>query len=289
MSIMHFRMLWNVASGKVVTVGGDGLLRQYASNIHNLRQHWLMSFQFGPAETVKFRCRASGLLIDAQGGVLREHTVLQQFPHTGNANQRWRLSFAGDDRYFIHADNTQLVWDMPGSSSTDGTIIQLYPFNGGSNQQWRLRGVETVEAWQITSLRSGLMLDVPGYSQRDGESIQQSADNTVDRVRGFNQLWELLEDRFGRTKIRSVCSRKLLDYPLQSAQQRAPAFLSQYDDNGGSNQLWYAEPVFGPPVNIVSLVNGFRVDIPNGSLISGTRVQAAPHNGGGRNQLWQIV
>jgi hypothetical protein len=39
-------------------------------------------------------------------------------------------------------------------------------------------------------------------------------------------------------------------------------------------------------VNIVSAVNGFFLDVPNGSRDAGQLIQAFPDNGGGQNQQW---
>jgi hypothetical protein len=116
----------------------------------------------------------------------------------------------------------------------DGAFVQLFGLHRGANQRWRLEQVELFEAFQIRSLASNLVLDIPGFSQNEGGvEAQQFASNG-----GFNQLWQRVPTGGGTEKLRCVSSGKVLDYVLQAAINRQPGDVGQYSDNGGQNQEW---------------------------------------------------
>jgi hypothetical protein len=288
MATLLFERFRSVGSGKVVTLAGDGFLRQFPSDDANLNQHWI---RLDPG-TTRIGLRTTNQVIDAQGGQLVNNTALQVFPGTGNPNQLWRIEETGDgdNAFFIFADETQEAWDVENASPDDGALIQLFGLNRGGNQRWLLETIEEFEAFEIRSLVSNLVLDMPGFTQDDGVEIQQFNGNG-----GFNQLWQRIPTANGREKIRCVCSAKVMDYPLQAALDHQPGFISQYADNGGPNQEWFITPTgkkdgFGRDiVNIVSAVNEFFLDVPNGSPNAGQAIQAFPNNGGGRNQQWVFV
>ena len=295
-----FERFENIATHKVVTVGPDGFLRQHGFDPKNMNQHWLRTHQFNPQDgTFKIRCRASDRVIDAQGGHLIDHAVLQQFPDSGDPNQRWKIVASDEDPnvFFIHAANTNEVWSVVNGSTADDAQIELLTQNGANHQRWRIKMTEMIDhAFTIKSMASNLVLDVPGFSQADGTSIQQFQENL-----GFNQLWHFVPLSDGRQKIRSVCSGKLLDYPLGPAQHNQGATVSQYDDNGGANQTWkIVAPGGSIPANITSgtvvniksgfsASNGLFLDVPNGSAAAGTLIQTFGGNGSGANEKWLLT
>jgi hypothetical protein len=217
--------------------------------------------------TFKIKSRTSSFVIDAQavGGVIQDNAALQLYADTGNPNQRWRIvdTGDGDGPFFIMADDTQEVWDVENASRDDGALIQLFGLHRGDKQRWLMEQIEVFEAFQIRSPASNLALDLPGFSQDIGKSIQQWDSNG-----GFNQLWQKVLAADGRNKIRCACSGQILDYTLQFALANQPAIIGQEPDNGGSNQEWFINTVgqdgFGRDiVSIVSAVNGFFLNVPH--------------------------
>jgi hypothetical protein len=289
---LFFEWVRNVKSQKAVTVGEGNLLRQFPFDQKNMRQHWQRLHQHHPSDgTFKFVNRATNLVIDAIGGQLADGVNLQIHEDTGNPNQRWRIvpRPQNPDVFFIKAAGTDKAWDVPNGSVDDGTVIQLYTLHEGQNQRWRLEHAVAIDnVFFIQSIASGLVLDVPGFSQEDGASLQQYDSNN-----GFNQMWERIDLPNGTSKIRSVCSGKLLDYPLAAAQQNQQAFVTQYEDNGGDNQRWTVNVVGHDTagnaiVSIGSALNGFVLDVQNSSGESGVLIQAYPHHGG-TNQRWRLL
>lgn len=85
--------------------------------------------------------------------------------------------------------------------------------------------------WNIFSVSSGLVLDVPGFATGPSP-IQQFPGNG-----GANQQWQLiLVNENGFTfKIVSVSSGLVLDVPGFAT---GPSPIQQFPDNGGANQQW---------------------------------------------------
>jgi Ricin-type beta-trefoil lectin domain-like len=73
------------------------------------------------------------------------------------------------------------------TSTTNGALIDQWPFTGGANQQWTLKQVAgTSDVFTLTSVHSGLCLDVPGKSATEGVQLDQWTCNG-----GTNQDWTL--------------------------------------------------------------------------------------------------
>lgn len=283
-----FEFIQNLGSQKVATVGADGVIRQFDPDQTNMRQQWVRLPQISPEDgTFKIMNRSSNLVADAINGQTVPNTGLQQFVDTGNRNQRWTITQTELSETFYIRDDHDLVWDVP--DSNDGTQIQLYSWNHGYNQRWRFLSAGALDIFSIRSGATDLLLEVRGYSQDDGALIHQAPDTVIHgNLLAFNQLWSIIDLPGASIKIMSVCSGKLLDYPLQSALQNQPASISQYADNGGANQRWFRDPVwYGTRDTIVSAVNGFVLDVPNGLPAPLVPIQAFPRNDG-PNQSWIV-
>jgi hypothetical protein len=100
---------------------------------------------------------------------------------------------AGGGYWYIQNYYSGLVLDVPNGSTKIGTPIQQYPYNGGDNQLWYFIPISTYyygsydTAYLIVNKKSGMVLDVPGFSTSNGTIIQQYQRND-----GRNQRWWLL-------------------------------------------------------------------------------------------------
>jgi endo-1,4-beta-xylanase len=173
---------------------GDPYIRQYRRS-ESYGQHWLQR-RHAEDDSAKFINRATGLVIDAIGGTLLEHTQLQQYVDTGNPNQRWYGDWAQGNSFSMYASNRTVVWDVPYSSTAEGDIIQLSAPTDADNQAWLFDPVVVEPTFKIVSRESRLVLDVPGFSTADGTPIQQYEDNG-----GFNQAWQMQDAGNGLFKI----------------------------------------------------------------------------------------
>ncbi len=139
-------------------------------------------------------------------------------------------------------------------------------------------------AYTITSVASGMVLDVTGASTEDHILIEQYTDNG-----GSNQQWQLVPVGDGFVKIVSRSSGKVLDIPYASTADQVQ--IQQYHDNGGSNQQWSVVPVnLGNPdiVKIVSRSSGKVLDVRGASPYNGAAIQQYTDYGAA-NQQWQLT
>src|SRR5277367_189845 len=120
---LTFESLWNVSTQKAITVGDDGLLRQYAEDRENRAQHWLRLHQQNPMDgTFKITSRVSGKVIDINMALL----VVSPFSSlTPNPTQRWNLVSTedGTDNFYVLAGDSQQAWTV--LSEADGEQIYL--------------------------------------------------------------------------------------------------------------------------------------------------------------------
>ncbi|GGT14669.1 glycosyl hydrolase [Streptomyces tanashiensis] len=113
--------------------------------------------------------------------------VIQYTPGTG-ANQKWRLTDAGNGTFTLVAAHSNKCLDLPGGKiTTDGALIQQWACNTGSNQKWRPELVSgTTDVYRLVSVASGKCLDVPGATTaNDVQLIQWTCHG------GTNQQWKL--------------------------------------------------------------------------------------------------
>jgi hypothetical protein len=144
----------------------------------------------------------------------------------------------------------------------------------------------------LINKRSGMALDIPGFSADDNVLIQQYPING-----GANQRWIFTKlGGDGPNSIYSLTnqsSQKCMDVPYASKQQ---AQIQQYACNRNENQQWrfvLAEEGFYVIYNVNSNPNwvnsneNWVLDIPHLSTDAGTIVQQYPFNSG-TNQKWRV-
>ena len=145
--------------------------------------------------------------------------------------------------------------------------------------------------YRITSVASGLCLDVPGFSKAESVQIQQYNPN-----RGLNQVWYLQKaiNRAGfpspGVKIRSADSALVLD--VRGGLQGDHTIVQQYHDTGGSNQQWYFDSNGDGEWTISALNPDFTVsnqvlDVVAGSTDPGAKIQTFSSHGS-PNQKWVL-
>ena len=138
------------------------------------------------------------------------------------------------------------------------------------------------QAFQIGSVNSPLVLDVPAGSTQPGVQIQQWTANG-----GANQQWVFHHspDNLGYF-IFSVKSALVLDVPGWSNEPGTP--IQQWIVDGGANQEWRIKAKGGSAFEIVSDSSGMVLDVPGFSTQPGAHIQQWPENGGA-NQLWAFT
>ena len=168
-----------------------------------------------------------------------------------------------------------------GARSAGGFIVETY-YNAARNDCIAPPFFPPGTEFVITSINSGLVLDVQAFSMKPGGQIQQSAGNE-----GANELWTLnYPEGAAGYEIVSVNSGLVLDVPGSS--KLPGANLQQWSENGGANQLWLIRGKTPIAYEIVSVNSGLVLDIPASSKNPGVQIQQQIENGGG-NQQWAFT
>lgn len=160
--------------------------------------------------------------------------------------------------------------------------IEAAGVNGGVGQCWRFRRERYQDAFAIVSLKSGRVVDVMGYSRKNGANVQQFRD-----FGSKNQRWRLMpagEDVF---RMVAVHSGKCL--AIQNGWIEDGANVQQSACGSGDDQLWKIEPYphSDTAYRIVGRQSGKALDVDGKSKEDGANVQQF-HPNGGPNQLWTL-
>jgi glucose/arabinose dehydrogenase len=118
---------------------------------------------------------ASGRCLDVVGNSTAPKTRVNVYDCTGQANQAWTFTSAGELRVY---DDTMCL-DVAGQSTTAPADVQIYPCHGGDNQRWRINADGS-----ITGVQSGLCLDVTGAGTANSTLVGLWTCNGQD-----NQKW----------------------------------------------------------------------------------------------------
>ncbi len=112
----------------------------------------------------------SGKVVDLDRN---DETTVIQFESRGTDNQRWEFREAGGGWYYIV--NTMNSRALEPAGTRKRSPVEGRPFRGDENQQWRLETGRRETA--LILHRSGLALDVPGNSRRNGVRLQVTSRN----------------------------------------------------------------------------------------------------------------
>ncbi|MBP2706675.1 RICIN domain-containing protein [Microbispora sp. RL4-1S] len=105
---------------------------------------------------------ASGRCLDVKGNVDTQGTALQIWDCTGQANQAFEFTSAGELRTF---NGTRCV-DAYGAGTSPGTTVIIWGCNGQNNQKWQQNSDGS-----IRGVQSGLCLDVNGAGTANGTAV----------------------------------------------------------------------------------------------------------------------
>ncbi|WP_254878458.1 RICIN domain-containing protein [Streptomyces sp. NA04227] len=126
-----------------------------------------------PEGTYKLVNAHTGKVLDASGGGTADGTPVVQWDDNGGANQRWRLTPAGDGYYTVTGAASGKVLDVPGNTPVPGTPLHLWQGNGGTGQQWQI-ALSDNGAYTLTSRATGSKLDVDKASTASGAKAVQN-------------------------------------------------------------------------------------------------------------------
>ncbi|HTW10633.1 MAG TPA: RICIN domain-containing protein [Acidimicrobiales bacterium] len=111
-------------------------------------------------------------VLDVSGGSQSPNAPVIDYSWNGGYNQQWAL-VAGPIGYQIINRGSGQCLTVENNSTSAGTPLIQFPCNGGSNQLWSFSTTSTYNHQTISSVSSGLYVDVYGASFFEGATIDQ--------------------------------------------------------------------------------------------------------------------
>ncbi len=204
----------NKGSGKVLAVSDNGV--NYGANVQQSEpngtaaQKWILNQNSDGSYS--FTSRLNGLCIDLSGGNYYDHTNIQVYGPNGTEAQKFFFINA-ESAYIpngIYSFGTALnggasVMDVPNASTVSGRNIWLFVGNNTPAQRFIIERIE-YGYYRITSVVSGLSLDVNGGFYDDGTNLQQFTCNDTNA-----QKWIIEKNEDSTYTIISRCNGKAID------------------------------------------------------------------------------
>ena len=163
-----------------------------------------------------------------------------QSAYTGDQNQQWTITSAGNDYYYIKLNNTNLVLDVYSGSNTpsgntNGSNIQVHGLNNGANQRWKLTR-NWNGTYQILSAISNNTKGVAVYnaSNATGQTCILYSHN-VNFV--YNDDWTLEPGNLGNTNFFSFTAENYNNYMTDFPMDHAASVAQQMGASSSTNHV----------------------------------------------------
>ena len=139
-------------------------------------------------------------------------------------------------------------------------------------------GIVSGQAYALSDVAAGRVLDVPGGQTGNGTPLQ-----VWDANGGANQQWRASQNGDGSYTLTNVASGRVLDEP--GGQTGNGTRMEIWDANGGANQRWRASRNGDGSYTLTNVASGRALEVPSGQNANGSAVQIWDSNGGA-NQHW---
>jgi len=124
-------------------------------------------------------------VMDVSGGSIASGAQVVQGTYSGSDSQKWDIAWQGNGQYRATGVASTNVMDNGGTSNT-GAKLTIQPRSGATSQLWNVVPDSDKSFFHITSVKSGLAVDIASGSTADGTNIIQWTFNG-----GDNQQWML--------------------------------------------------------------------------------------------------
>ena len=230
----------------------------------------------------KIEALHSGKVLDVFGGKVESGTNVQQYEYNESDAQKWQIVDEGDGYISFVSVCNRLYLDVAGASKENGANVQVYEPNGTDSQKFKLEkyieiiGSQTIADGIYTinvASKPNIGLDIANMSKENGGGLQLWESSTlINNSQRFKI--EYLGDIEGAYKITVVGSGKV----LEAMGRTNSSSVQQYDYRNISAQKWIIKEEDGY-YSIVSKLSGLYLDIKNGNIKNGTRLDIYEENG----------
>lgn len=246
-----------------------------------------------PDGTYAFAAGGSRNVLEIAGASNSNGASARLWDSNATQAQRWKVSH--DDQGFVTLKNVASgkMLDVSGGSSYAGSRVQQYTSNGTYAQKWVAISLGNGSYKFVSALKKDLVLDASGgvYS---GASAQLYSQNGT-----AAQSWhaytggvavapceDSIPDGYYRLSPSCSASGRVIDVAGGSRANGADVQL--YSANGSAAQLFYLQYSDGY-YHIVNVRSGKSLDVANGDIVAGTRVQQWEPGKANPNQLWSAT
>ncbi|KFI40536.1 1,4-beta-N-acetylmuramidase [Bifidobacterium actinocoloniiforme DSM 22766] len=253
-----------------------------ALNSGNIRSRtdWVASYGSRPGFNYPANERCwqysdGGRINGIKGSVDLNACGLHDFAAELNVNDLPRVNLP-DGEYYINSwlkDSSGI--DIAGASAASGVPLHLYSYNNSGAQRF-VFSKQSDGSYVITNVNSGKALDVSNAVAGNNATVWQYDCNGSTAQRWF------IRDAGNSYYLQSALGNWVLD--IEGASTADNARVALYQPNGTGAQRFTLASVTTIEANtwyrIRSSINtGLVLDVPGGSMESGTRIQIYPWNG----------
>ena len=211
---------------------------------------------------------------------------LHREPSPITAEFVWKFKKQSDGSYKIINKANNKCLDVQGISNSSGANVIVHEDNGGDNQRWYIYG--DTNNFVFRAKNTECVLDLTGNESADGTNIQMHTKNNSDAQKFAIYKWDYdfnvvdIGTDFYSFIINSAMWKTISvaqDNNVEIRSERSPAC---------ANQVWKFERQWDGSYKIISLANGYCLDVWEKSSDSGANVVVHEDNGGD-NQRWYII
>lgn len=280
-SALNDKMVIDVSGGKTSNYTNVQLYERL--NYTNFSQMWHVTY-LGDGYYSFSTLLNENKLLDLNNGFEINGGNIQIFDGNNTDSQKFVIKDVGDGYYSILTSNNYKYVDVSGGLTSNGTNIQVYQGNGTDSQKFRFEKIEfsTLEDGIYTinsSLDNNKVISINNSVASNMSSIQLSTNNNEN-----NQKWyikNLGNDVYSITSI--INQNRALDVEWGIAANKTSIWL--YNSNDTLSQKWYIKYVGNGYYSIITQNGGYYMDIDNGQVTDGTRVQIYEENNSGSQKF----
>ncbi|MDB6130296.1 MAG: glycoside hydrolase family 5 [Verrucomicrobiales bacterium] len=125
-----------------------------------------------PDGTYKVIARHSGKALDVSANGTANGSNVQQWTYGAANNQRWTLTYLGNNLYKIIGVASGKSLDVSGGSTADGANVQIWDWANVGQQKWTITATSG-GYYSVLASHSGKALEVSASSMADGGNVQQ--------------------------------------------------------------------------------------------------------------------
>jgi hypothetical protein len=182
----------------------------------------------------------------------------------------WDYGYAGDTEIYCMINSN-------GSNRAVCTTIKNWTAGGGGGGGGNLISNGT---YTLTSVNSGMVLDVPGASTANSVQLDQWASNG-----NANQKWQLTNMGSNVVELVNQNSGKAVD--VYNSSTTAGAVVDQYTLSGNNNQRWTVVSKGSGDYELINVNSNMALDVVGASKTEGALIDQYTTSGNA-NQLWEF-